>query len=194
MKRRNSTLLLNAALSTALGLAFAVPVHAQAAETTRTAATRPSGMSYKQAEALVKQHLENFDDLDYNVFTNQKWTELHRSHSKDVLVHWPDGHTTKGIEQHIEDLKSMFVYAPDTRIRIHTVKLGQGEWTAVIGVMEGTFSQPMPIGEGKTIPPTGKPFKLGMATIGHWNKDGVMDEEYLFWDNMTFMNQIGLGK
>ena len=23
---------------------------------------------------------------------------------------------------------------------------------------------------------------------------GVMDEEYLFWDNQTFMNQIGLGK
>ena len=26
------------------------------------------------------------------------------------------------------------------------------------------------IGEGKTIPPTGKAFKIGMATIGHWTK------------------------
>ena len=32
-----------------------------------------------------------------------------------------------------------------------------------------------------------------MATFGHW-KDGVMDEEYLFWDNQEFMKQIGLGK
>jgi hypothetical protein len=32
-----------------------------------------------------------------------------------------------------------------------------------------------------------------MCTIGHW-KNGVMDEEYLFWDNQTYMNQIGLGK
>jgi len=32
-----------------------------------------------------------------------------------------------------------------------------------------------------------------MATLGHW-KDGVMDEEYLFWDNQTFMKQIGLAK
>jgi len=31
--------------------------------------------------------------------------------------------------------------------------------------MEGTFSQPMPIGGGKTIPPTGKAFKkqIGLA-------------------------------
>jgi hypothetical protein len=88
----------------------------------------------------------------------------------------------------------MFVWAPDTRIKEHPVKLGQGEWTAVIGIMEGTFTAPMPIGDGKTIPPTHKPYKIRMATIGHWNRDGVMDEEYLFWDNQEFMKQIGLGK
>ena len=60
----------------------------------------------------------------------------------------------------------------------------------MIGVLEGTFSKPMPIGGGKTIAPTGKPFKLTMATIGHWTKAGVMDEEYLFWDNADFMKQM----
>ena len=30
-----------------------------------------------------------------------------------------------------------------------------------------------------------------MCTVGHW-KGGVMDEEYLFWDNQTYMKQIGL--
>ena len=150
-------------------------------------------MKLEEAEKLVKAHLENFDDLDYNVFTNQKWTELHRSHSKDITVIWPDGHATKGIEKHIEDLKAMFVYAPDTRIKVHTVKLGQGEWTAVIGIMEGTFTKPMPIGEGKVIEPTGKAYKINMATIGHW-VNGVMNEEYLFWDNQEYMKEIGLGK
>jgi hypothetical protein len=100
---------------------------------------------------------------------------------------------SKGIEKHIEDLSAMFVYAPDTRIKVHTVKLGQGEWTAVIGVMEGTFSKPMPIGNGKSIKPTGKAFKITMATFGHW-VNGVMNEEYLFWDNQEFMKEIGLGK
>jgi hypothetical protein len=59
--------------------------------------------------------------------------------------------------------------------------------------MEGTFTQPMPIGGGKFIKPTGKAFKLPMCTVGHW-KDGIMFEESLFWDNQTYMNQIGLGK
>jgi len=142
----------------------------------------------------VAKHLATFDDLDFNVFTNQQWTELHRSHSHDITVHWPDGHATKGIDKHIEDLKAMFVYAPDTRIKVHPVKLGQKDWTAVIGVMEGTFTRPMPVGDGKTIAPTGRAYKITMATIGHWNKDGVMDEEYLFWDNATFMQQIGIAK
>jgi hypothetical protein len=60
----------------------------------------------------------------------------------------------------------------------------------VTGVMRGTFTKPMTIG-GKTIQPTGKSFELPMATIGHW-KDGVMDEEWLFWDNQTYMKQLGL--
>ena len=88
----------------------------------------------------------------------------------------------------------MFTYAPDTRIKEHPVKVGQGEWTTVCGIMEGTFSKPMKTAEGKTIQPTGKSFEIPMATIGHWTKEGVMDEEYLFWDNQTYMNQIGLGK
>ena len=151
------------------------------------------GLNYAQAEKLVREHIATFDDLDYNVFSNQQWTELHKSHSKDVLVHWPDGHTTQGIERHIEDLKAMFVWAPDTRIKVHTVKFGQGEWTAVIGIMEGTFTKPMPAGDGKFIEPTGKAYKINMATISHW-RGSVMNEEYLFWDNQEFMKEIGLGK
>ena len=148
---------------------------------------------YTDDRETVGKNLETFDTLDYVVFTQQQWERLHESHSNDVIVHWPDGHQTQGIKKHIEDLKGMFVYAPDTRIKVHTVKLGSGEWTSVIGIMEGTFTKPMPTADGKTISPTGKPYKITMCTVGHW-KDGVMNEEYLFWDNLTFMKQIGLAQ
>lgn len=148
---------------------------------------------YQDAEKTTAKNIDTFDTLDFDVYTHQKWDRLGESHAADILVHYPDGHTSKGLHDHIEELKPMFVFAPDTRIEQHPVKFGQGEWTAVIGVLEGTFSKPMPIGGGKTIAPTGKPFKLTMATIGHWTKAGVMDEEYLFWDNADFMKQIGLG-
>jgi len=148
---------------------------------------------YQMAEKIGKAHIATFDTLDFDVFTNQKWDRLKESHSNDIAVHWPDGHVTHGIERHIEDLKAMFVYAPDTRIQEHPVKIANGEWTSVIGVMQGTFTKPMPVGDGKTLAPTGKAFKLVMCTVGHW-KNGVMDEEYLFWDNLTYLKQIGIMK
>lgn len=149
---------------------------------------------HQHNEATVARNLDTFDTLDFDVYTHQKWDRLGESHASDILVHYPDGHTSKGLHDHIEQLKPMFVFAPDTRIEQHPVKFGNGEWTGVIGVLEGTFTKPMPIGDGKTIAPTGKAFKLSMATIGHWTKAGVMDEEYLFWDNQDFMKQIGLGQ
>src|SRR3954469_4356273 len=69
----------------------------------------------------VAANLKNFDDLDFNVFSKQKWDELSKSHAQDILVHWPDGHTTTGIQQHIADLKAMFQWAPDLKIKSHPV-------------------------------------------------------------------------
>src|SRR5262249_24738222 len=38
-------------------------------------------------------NLANFDDLDFHVFSGQKWDQLPKSHAKDILVHYQDGHT-----------------------------------------------------------------------------------------------------
>ena len=77
-------------------------------------------------EAALDQNLRTFDTLDYTVFSNQEWVRLHESHAQDIVVNWPDGHHTNGIERHIEDLKAMFVYAPDTRIKQHPIRFGSG--------------------------------------------------------------------
>ena len=159
-------------------------------------AAAPSRISVPEVastEAQEQNHIATFDDLDFNVFSNQKWDELSHSHAKDVIVHWPDGHVTKGIDVHIEDLKKLFVHAPDTRIKAHPHRIAQGNLTAVSGLMEGTFSKPMTGPNGEQISPTGKAFALPMATIGRW-ENGVMQEEWLYWDNQTYMRQMGLGK
>jgi hypothetical protein len=141
----------------------------------------------------VEKNLKVFDTLDFEVFSNQKWDRLHESHAKDIVVTWPDGHETRGIDKHIEDLKALFVFAPDIEIKTHPLRFGSGAWTTVTGVMTGTFTKPMPTPDGKFFAPTGKRFAIGMATIGHWT-NGAMDHEWLFWDNQDFMTQIGLGK
>jgi hypothetical protein len=140
---------------------------------------------------VVEEHLKTFDELDFDVFSNQKWDRLSESHADDIVVTWPDGRETKGISKHIADLNALFAFAPDTKIKEHPIRFGTEEWTCVTSVMTGTFTRPMPTADGKTIPPTGKSFKLAMTTIGHWKGD-VMDHEWLFWDNGAFMRQIGV--
>lgn len=173
-------------------LAIVVTSHSQPAQSALDVeAMKQQLIAVQKAQKSEGDNLKNFDDLDFNVYSGQKWNELARSHSKDIVVHYPDGSVTRGLDSHIEQLKPMFVFAPDTRIHEHPIKIASGAWTAVQGVMEGTFTKPMPVGDGKVAAPTGKAFKLTMVTIGHW-QGGVMDEEWLTWDNQAFMKQIGL--
>jgi hypothetical protein len=161
------------------------------AQSTAEHPTTPAPAHERQAPA-VEKHLEVFDTLDFEVFSHQQWDRLAESHAADIVVTWPDGHETKGLERHTDDLKAMFVWAPDITIKTHPIRFGSGSWTTATGVMTGTFTKPMPLPGGKSIAPTGKRFAIGMATIGHW-QDGRMDHEWLFWDNQDFMKQIGLG-
>lgn len=143
-------------------------------------------------DARVERLLAIFDDLDFNVFSHQLWDELTRSHAEHITVYWPDGHVSRGLKKHVEELSQMFVHAPDTRINVHPVRFGCGEWTAVTGWLEGTFTRPMPLPDGSIFQPTGRSLHLPMATIAHWNDDDLMDAEYLFWDNQTYLKQLGV--
>jgi hypothetical protein len=184
MQIRNGTRLLSALV---LATTLSLPAHAQSLW--EKPATPPP--PHEKQAAPVERHLKVFDTLDFDVYSNQKWDRLKESHAEDIVVTWPDGHETKGIAKHIEDLKAQFVFAPDTKIKEHPIRFGSGSWTTASGVMTGTFTKPMITAGGKTIAPTGKRFALGMVTVGHW-KGSTMDHEWLFWDNQDFMKQIGL--
>jgi len=162
-------------------------------------ACAPTGANQSPASKIgtrtaeQEKNLATFDDLDFKVYSGQKWDEFHKSHAEDIVVHYPDGSTTTGLPEHLEMLKPQFVFAPDTVIKEHPIKLADGDYTAVQGFMEGTFSEPMPLANGSVIEPTRKKFKLGMLTVGRW-ENGVMAEEWLYWDNQAFMKQIGLAE
>ncbi len=147
---------------------------------------------YQAQASTVSQHLEAAELFENDVFNSQEWERVASTHAENVKVHWPDGHITVGLEAHIHDLKGMFVYAPDTEVESRQVTIGQGQWTSVVSTLEGTFTEPMPTGNGQVIEPTGKRFKLNMVTMSHWDAMGMMDEKYLFWDNYALMKQLGL--
>lgn len=181
--------------ATALLLAVALascqpPAAQQAAENGATVQDRP-GESTRARTDEERALLATFDDLDFNVYTGAHWDQFHRSHAENIVVHYPDGSTTTGLPAHLDRLRPQFEFAPDTRIQVHPIRIAQGDMTAVTGVMEGTFTQPMRLPNGQTIQPNGRAFTLEMVTIGRW-ENGVMVEEWLYWDNQTFMQQIGL--
>ena len=163
-----------------------------ATEGPATTAEDAPGQYTRAATDDERALLAAFDDLDFNVYTGGNWDQFPRSHAENIVVHYPDGSTTTGLEPHLALLRPQFEFAPDTRIQQHPIRIAQGNMTAVTGVMEGTFTQPMRLPNGQVIQPTGRAFSLPMATIGRW-ENGVMVEEWLYWDNQSFMQQIGLG-
>src|SRR5437867_9271708 len=142
---------------------------------TRAWAQSPPPLPQKQAPA-VERNLHAFDALDFEVFGSREWNRFRESHAQDVIVTWPDGHETRGLERHLEDMKNLVAFAPDIKIEAHPIRFGSGDWTAVEGVMSGTFTQPMATPDGESIAPTGKHFTVRMVTVGHW-QNGTMDHE-----------------
>ena len=154
----------------------------------------PSGTDEGVSQAEIDRRLHVLDDMDFVVWNNQEWNRVPESHAEDVTVVMPDGRVIRGIADHTRNMQELFVWAPDTKITKHPIMFGQGAWTVMTGEMEGTFSRPMPNPAGsEPIAPTGKRFRLQMATYSHWNSKGKMDREYLFWDTQAWMKQIGLG-
>jgi len=63
-----------------------------------------------------------FDTLDYVAFSHQQFDRFKESHADNIIVTWPDGHETQGLETHIKDMKAMFVPMPDLAIKEHPIK------------------------------------------------------------------------
>ncbi len=148
----------------------------------------------KSEQEMVQANLKRFDQLDFDAYSQQKDMKLFREiHCPDVKVVFPDGRTTDGIDQHVSDINGLFNGTPDSRITAHPIAFGSGEWTATTGILEATFSEPIKLPDGTSIPPTGNKVKIPMATIAKW-RNGCIAEEHLFWDNAEYMKQLGLGK
>ncbi|MBI4417136.1 MAG: ester cyclase [Ignavibacteriales bacterium] len=132
-------------------------------------------------------------DLDLQVPPDKKRDILKSSHAESIVVTWPDGRTTKGLETYVQDLGRLFAFAPDARLVAGTVRFGSRSWTCVLGEITGTFTKPMTTGRKRIFPPTGKSFRLPMTILAHWENDRMI-EKSMFWDNRALLRQIGLAE
>lgn len=100
---------------------------------------------------------------------------------------------THGGDDHREEAKRFCAAFPDNRVRNrpYDVLFGDGDFTCFVTRFTGTFTAPLEQSDETFIEPTGERFDVLYSTAARW-KDGKIVEEYLFYDNGTFMNQIGL--
>ncbi len=114
-------------------------------------------------------------------------------HKPDVVVYWPGKAPTRGMGNHRAEAIDFFRAFPGQHLdnRPYKVLFASGDWTCSIARFTGSMKGSMLGADGRVIPPTGKSFDVDFCTVAHWD-NGQIVEEYLFYDPVTFMRQIGL--
>jgi predicted ester cyclase len=136
-----------------------------------------------------KDRMQTLDDG----WNEQDVDKVARFHKPEVLVNWPGQPPTLGMEDHSAEALAFCKTFPDQHLnnRPYKTLFASGDWTCSIAHFTGTMKGPMRGPDGKDIPPTGKSFEVDLCTVAHWD-NGQITEEYLFYDLMTFLKQIGL--
>jgi len=145
--------------------------------------------------SLEARNMELMQTLD-DAWNAQDLVVFEARHRSDVVVTWPGKPPTHGIRAHNEEALDFFRAFPDQKLdnRPYRVFFASGDWTCSIARFRGTFTGPMKGPDGKEIPPTGKRFEVDFCTVAHWGDDGRIIEENLFYDLVSFMQQIGLSQ
>jgi hypothetical protein len=109
----------------------------------------------------VSENLDRMDALDFEGWDKADWHGVFaHHHTDDVHVEWYGVGTTDGGEQHIAAMKDYVEQVGGGRvpqITGHPIRFGQGDWTCVVGVIEGRR----------------------MVTVAKW-RDGRIAEEYIW--------------
>jgi ketosteroid isomerase-like protein len=140
----------------------------------------------------AEENMNLMKTLD-DAWNSQDWDTFSKRHADEVIVRWPGPPPTVGIDAHKKEGEYFFNAFPDNHVENNPYKIffGQGDWTCSVAEFTGTHKGPMIGGDGKTIQPTNKNFKVDFCTVAHW-KDGKIIEENLFYELVGLMRQLGL--
>lgn len=119
------------------------------------------------------------------------WDTFDASHAEAVVVHSPTSpEPTRDRQAHREAVQGFVTALPDMKLE-RVRAFGSGDWICAEHVMTGTNTGPMTGPGGVEIPPTNKPVRLPLLTVGKV-VNGEIAEEHVYFDQMGFMAQLGL--
>ncbi|WP_052496543.1 ester cyclase [Pedobacter lusitanus] len=70
-------------------------------------------------------------------------------------------------------------------------QFGSGNTVCSVSELVGTHTGPLDLGNGRVIPPTGKKIHVLFCTVANF-VDGRVNKEYLFWDQLLLLQQLGV--
>jgi hypothetical protein len=129
-------------------------------------------MTVTTTQATNAERMQKLDDA----WNARDWDTFDAYHdSNAVVVYWPgqDDPTRGGHDHRAEAIRFCNAF------------------TCFVTRFTGTFTAPLELPDGTTIQPTGKSFDVLYSTTAKW-ENGKIVEEYLFYDNGTFLKQTGL--
>jgi ketosteroid isomerase-like protein len=130
-----------------------------------------------------------------DAWNTRDWDAFDTLHDPDCTVYWPgrEGSPTHGGHDHRAEAEAFCAAFPDNHVKNepYDILFGDGDFTCFVTRFTGTFTAPLKMADGTQIEPTGQAFDLLYSTAAHW-KDGRIIEEFLFYDNGAFLQQIGL--
>jgi hypothetical protein len=144
-------------------------------------------MSVEENKRLMK----TLDDA----WNSQDWDTFNKRHAHEVAVYWPgQPEPTRGQHAHLAEAEQFFKTFPDNHVGNdpYMVLFGEGDWTCSVAKFTGTMTGPMQAPGGTPIEPTNKSFEVEFCTVAHWNEQGEILQEKLFYDLVGLMRQIGL--
>lgn len=157
---------------------------------------KPTRMTEKRSPLRLAPmtNAERMFALD-EAWNARDWDTFDSFHdSSDAVVYWPgrEESPTGGGPAHRAEAERFCRAFPDNKVlHPYPILFGEGDFTSFLTRFTGTFSGPLELPDGTVIQPTGKSFDLYFSTAARW-RNGKIVEEYLFYDNGTFLKQIGL--
>ena len=143
---------------------------------------------------MATDNAERMQRID-DAWNSRDWDTFDQLHHPDCVVYWPgrEDQPTRGGQPHREEAIAFCDAFPDNRVKNqpYDILFGEGDYTCFVTRFTGTFTAPFRQPDGSAIQPTGKAFDVLYSTAGRW-RDGRLVEEFLFYDNATFLRQVGL--
>lgn len=134
-----------------------------------------------QNKMIAQQYFDAINQGDFTV--------LDTAFKGDFLAHNPFGSLDRpGFS---DDWLRLRGALPDLNVSVDLL-LSEGNWTAALYTMRGTFTHNFINTDGSTIQPTGNVLELPVIILFRFEQQGLVAESWELYDSLSFLTQLGL--